>query len=265
MKKEFHDESVCQENSHDGGQQVGNTAKSSLSDFSKALLGSKDTIRKALNSMSLHCPGCKKNHIGEGHIGKVGTWLGGGETPLEDRVYFICKRCAHKSGSQTFTHRIERRLLKSPYQYGMGLLSSRAAEKAGIDPLHVVNGGCSTTDPWVLDDSVWFDAHPDRLHRVRRIFSEAEAEFYKRTDGRTYEGERLVGVGVQQIEPGSRIRKKLYVDENMSDAEAGAIIDRMNASEDKASRSMMAAIQTRQGKQIQAADIIPSAGIGRPS
>jgi hypothetical protein len=139
------------------------------------------------------------------------------------------------------------------------------AEKTGINPSVSVKGGNYRTDPWVQDDRKWFKNHPERSHRIRRLFSDDEAECFKRRDGGLYEGIRLVGVAVQQVEPGSRIRIPVYCDESTTDAEAGAIIDGMNASEEEVSAFMMAAIQSKQGKRIKPEGIISSAGIGRLS
>jgi hypothetical protein len=129
------------------------------------------------------------------------------------------------------------------------------AEKAAIDAFLAKIHSCSGTDPWAQDDREWFKNNPDRSHRVRPLYSEAEAEHFKRTAGCPPSGTRLVGVAVQQVEPGFRIRIQVCVDKNTTDAEANAIIDRINANEEEASALMMAAIQSKQGKHIKPEDI----------
>jgi hypothetical protein len=65
---------------------------------------------------------------------------------------------------------------------------------------------------WKADDAAWFKAHPDRSHRLRRVFDgELEANSNNNNDVLLPEFHEIQ-ILVRQVKPGMRIRRSIYRD-----------------------------------------------------
>jgi len=74
------------------------------------------------------------------------------------------------------------------------------SNRGGVDPDRTII--YMEASPWKSDDANWFEANPDRTHRLRPSF---DGEFPPETFGNIRPGNRT-SVIVRQVEPGRRIR-----------------------------------------------------------
>ncbi len=120
---------------------------------------------------------------------------------------------------------------RPPDRYGYIVISSddlvarpppdmaEVVKAAGVDPNIPFNG---LPSPWKKDDAAWFEAHPQRAHRVRDRFP------YERFKGEPSDLPNVVisKIIVRQIRAGLRVRAAFIVEE-CSDPDAIDVLREM--------------------------------------